>query len=126
MLAAADTVCEEAWSAEANADSWRVVCDNREWPIHCEGGNVYASADADYQAMKEKPEPPADLWDRVDAFLKEKPKQPENTRSTLDFMAKFKVSETEARRRIRALLAAGKIKQVGQIGTRRFYFPVDE
>ena len=78
---------------------------------------IFSSADKD-ESPRLRPEPPADLWDQLEALnaeasRKEQPRRPADSFTTKEYADKFGVSEPTAGRRIRKMIAGGDVQRHG-------------
>lgn len=70
-----------------------------------------------------KPEPPADLWERLAALESTKPK-PVDSFTVAEYAERFGVATSTAARRIDALIKNGTVREGGRSGNCRFYVMV--
>lgn len=78
-----------------------------------------------------KPEPPADMWSRLDAEVKAhvqaRHHPPNNGFTRAEFQQRYHVgSESSARRHLAKLMRAGKVKKVGYVGVTVYYVMAED
>ena len=82
------------------------------------------------ELIRVRPEPPADLWDQLEALnaeasRKEQPRRPADSFTTKEYGEKFNVSDATALRRIRKMIAAGQVQRE-EHGSKAFYTVVQK
>lgn len=80
--------------------------------------------------MKKKPEPPADLWNQLDAYIAQTYNQslierPANSKTLPELMERWQATEHVARWRIEKLIAAKKLKEIGWWNRHKVYLPIE-
>ena len=116
MLAIADKICEEALSSETFARYWRHLAASRRRIEEARRGSradyqgiVPSPPDSDDRTMK-KPQPPQDLWGKMDALVGSAYENDEGF-TTAEYMQRYKISRTYADNELRRLVAEGKLVQ---------------
>ena len=72
----------------------------------------------------EKPQPPSDLWQKIDearAQLPVKREPPEGSFSVQDYARKYKLPRATAAEQVRNLLDKGLLERAGSVGNQKFY-----
>lgn len=76
------------------------------------------------------PQPPDDLWEKIDAALKEMadyvPPRPPGAFTALEFMDRFGLTDSQTTNRLRKLALAGKVKRYGHSGRHVYYVFTDD
>ena len=67
-----------------------------------------------------KPEPPADLWERLEQIHQQleiaaKGLRPSGSFTIGEYAGRFGISKSSARRKINTMIGAGKVKRIGNI-----------
>jgi hypothetical protein len=69
--------------------------------------------DTDDGMYHPKPEPPSDLWERMDDLLKSQNSRPADTFTCSEFAKRYGIAASTARAKILRLISEGKVVQLG-------------
>lgn len=87
-------------------------------------GTIFiAPSPGDTINVESKPEPPEDLWERLDDALGELAitKPPDNSFTLPAFSARYNCSMEAAQKRVQSLVAKGIVERCGRFGGKSYY-----